>query len=417
MKSIKNFALSSLLILAQAFSINSCLANEFPGTGSKDAWQQAWQMSNQGNSLLQAGQHAQGFELLHKAIEIYPGDAELLYSLAGAHQAYAHMTTSEVGKVTELEKAEVYLKQAAKLKPSQAEVLIRMANIQSELKKDSESIANLQTVLAMTTLDASVRQKTAQALQYVQSKSNSTQLPNTPSTATSTQAVTGSTTSFSEQHWQTYTAPSSLFSLQYPNGWSISTDPKSGKIEAKNSSGANLAILPFYTSEKLGNTTGFFTALLKSLAPQEQWSKPETVSTALRSSYISAKEKAVAVLEIFPITNGTGGKICVAKSPIGNSAVPFDVFGKMLTSLRFNTEAIASASKPAATSSNYAAPNLVAKNNGDSESSENSNGSKSDVGSSVVGSSNAGTSPANPIFGSYQIFNDPKENAFSVEVP
>ncbi len=176
-------------------------------------------------------------------------------------------------------------------------------------------------------------------------------------------------------HWQTYTAPSSLFTLQYPDGWEVSTDPKSGKIEAKNSNGASLAILPFYTPEKLDSSSGFFSAFLGTLAPDEKWSKPELIGTAMRSSYLSSSEKAVAALEVYSMTKGTGGKICVAKSPVGASAVPFEVFVKIVSSLRFNT---------------------------------------------VASTVNAASDPSPQLdsnVSNYQTFNDPNENAFSVEVP
>lgn len=377
---LKKFVLLNLVTIISS-AINPCFANEFPGTGSKEAWQQACQISNQGNSLLQGGD-AKGFELLHKALEIYPDDAELIYNVGVAHQAYAQITMSESAKIAELEKAEGYFKQAVKIKPSQAEILIRMANVQSELKKDSESIANLKTVLGLSTLDDAVRQKTLQALQYVQSKSGA---PGSLSSSTI--------------KWQTYTAPASLFSLQYPDGWSVSVDSKSGKIEVKNSSAASLSILPFFTGEKLSEPAGFFSAFLTSLAPQEGWSKPEAMGTAMRSSYVSAREKAVAALEIYPMASGTGGKICIAKSPVGASAVPFDVFAKIVASVRFNADAIASAAtKEAATkdadtkdAGAVEAPNIVAST---------SNSEKADLD-----------------FASYTTFNDPKENAFSLEVP
>jgi len=398
MKSVKTLALASLLSLAAVSSITTAIAGDFPGTGSKEAWQQACQLSTQGNSLLQSGQHAQGFELLHKAIAIYPNDAELLYNLAGAHQAYSHMTNSEGAKIDELEKAETYLKQAASIKPSKAEVLIRMANVQSELNKDSESIANLKAVLELQTLDPAMRQRTMQALQYVQSKGG-TGAPPTATTTTSSSVEYISVdkpvgVDSNAGKWQTYTAPSSLFILQHPNGWTVSTDPKSGKIEAKNSSGASLAILPFYTPEKLDSSSGFFSSFLSSLAPQEKWSKPEVMGTAMRSSYVSSSEKAVAALEIYPMPNGTGGKICVAKSPVGASAVPFDVFVKIISSLKFDTSAIAAATKTASASTN----------------------TTTTTGAATAQPSSA--APASDLSAvTYKTFDDPNENAFSVEVP
>lgn len=176
-------------------------------------------------------------------------------------------------------------------------------------------------------------------------------------------------------HWQTYTAPSSLFTLQYPEGWEVSTDPQSGKIEAKNSNGVSLAILPFYTPEKLDGSSGFFSAFLGTLAPDEKWSKPELIGTAMRSSYLSASEKAVAALEVYPMAKGTGGRICVAKSPVGAAAVPFDVFIKIVSSLRFNTAA------------------------------------------SPANAASSGSPQAELNVSNYEVFNDPNENAFSVEVP
>lgn len=72
MKTIKKFALSSLFGLIAASTNYPCLANQFPGTGSEEAWRQACDLSNQGNALLKSGQHSLGLALLHKAIEIYP---------------------------------------------------------------------------------------------------------------------------------------------------------------------------------------------------------------------------------------------------------------------------------------------------------------------------------------------------------
>jgi hypothetical protein len=386
MKSVRHVAFTSLLSLAAVSSITTAIAGDFPGTGSKEAWQQACQLSTQGNSLLQSGQHNQGFELLHKAIAIYPYDAELLYNLGGAHQAYSHMTNSEGAKIAELEKAETYLKQAASIKPSQAEVLIRMANVQSELNKDSESIANLKTVLDLQTLDPAMRQRTMQALQYVQSKGGT----GAPPTVTSASKPSASGSNAGQ--WQAYIAPSSLFSLQHPDGWTVSTDPKNGKIEAKNSSGASLAILPFYTPEKLDSSSGFFSSFLNSVAPQEKWSKPEIMGTAMRSSYVSSSEKAVAAIEIYPMANGTGGKICVAKSPVGASAVSSDIFVKIISSLKFDTSAIAAATK-------------------------NSAGSAATPAETTTTQPSTAAPASDLSAVTYKTFDDPNENAFSVEVP
>ncbi len=380
MKSIKSIALLSLCTLVAA-TLNPCFANEFPGTGSKEAWQQACQISNQGNSLLQGGEHRQGFEMLYKALEIYPGDAELIYNVGTAHQTYAHMTTSEATKVAELEKAEQYFRQATAIKPSQAEILIRLANVQSELKKDSESIANLQAVLALPGLDPAVRQKTMEAMQYVEGKSSTTTATVSQPAAADAQlsAAAGAV------NWQTYSAPNSIFTLKYPQGWSVTTDPKSGKIEAKNSSGATLAILPFYAPEKISDTSGFFSSFLAKMAPGQKWSSPQALGTAIRSTYVGEGEKAVAAMEIYPRASGVGGNICIARSPVGASAVPFEIFGQMISSLSFNTQAIAA----------------LAKN----------------AGSSEAEKPPAGLQPANLSFANYAVFNDPSENSFSVEAP
>ncbi|MBS1956684.1 MAG: hypothetical protein JST89_21025 [Cyanobacteria bacterium SZAS-4] len=179
-------------------------------------------------------------------------------------------------------------------------------------------------------------------------------------------------------NWQTYNSASSQFTVKYPTGWNVVSDPKTGRIDISDATGAELSILPFSLDSQLTSqqALGIFGALLHSFAPSESWSNPQVVNaTTVRSVHSDDKFKSSAVCVFTYGAKGTDGKFCIAKMPANASENSSNMFAAMMTSLRFN-------------GSNSAQPQTP----------------------------QAGSLPPTPFMG-YQTFTDPNEHAFSCEVP
>jgi len=143
--------------------------------------------------------------------------------------------------------------------------------------------------------------------------------------------------------WQTYGGDSDAFTMKYPSGWSVVSDPKSGRVEVTDGSGAKLTAQPFFspTPIKAADAPMFFKGFMRSFAPQGQsgqwgqWSEPVAVgANGLRATSVSATESAVAAMVFASSPQGTVGKICLARMPRG--AANAQLFADMMTSLRYN---------------------------------------------------------------------------------
>ncbi|MFX5688991.1 hypothetical protein ABTD94_21485, partial [Acinetobacter baumannii] len=86
------------------------------------------------------------------------------------------------------------------------------------------------------------------------------------------------------------------YSIQYPNGWRVANDPKTGRIDVADPNGGELTILPFFTPTKI-DALPFFRLFIKTYAPNEQWSNPVKVgANAYRADCANDKQYATAAI-------------------------------------------------------------------------------------------------------------------------
>src|SRR5262249_40642698 len=160
------------------------------------------------------------------------------------HQTYAYLLGSPAARQAELSKAESYFQKASTLKGASADVWVHLANVQCELGKYRESLDSLETALRQPTLTAADRPKALQAMEIVKSKmgsrSSASSAPiSAPASTPMASAVNSpATAANSNQSWQNYVGPSNSFTMRYPDGWTVSTDPKTGRIDAADTHGA-----------------------------------------------------------------------------------------------------------------------------------------------------------------------------------
>jgi len=147
-----------------------------------------------------------------------------------------------------------------------------------------------------------------------------------------TSAVTGDTA------WSTYGGPDRGFSVNYPRGWSVSQDDKTGKVELTSPAHCKLSIFPFFIPSQSINAaaaTGIFNAMLKQYAPDTKWSVPDAVSGGLRARAMSEDSASIACLVVSPNSNGTAGQLIVLGSPLtAQDETDVMMLGRILESFR-----------------------------------------------------------------------------------
>lgn len=201
-------------------------------------------------------------------------------------------------------------------------------------------------------------------------------------------------------NWQTYGGASSPMSIQFPPGWTASTDASTGRLDLRSQGGATLSILPFYinyqTIESL-NPKQFFALLIKLFAPNETWSEPQPVGTnAFRSTYTNEKESASSAIVLQSAGSGVAGQVCVAKLPKGSASVSNDVLATIMQTLKYNSPSASSVSQ---------APNAVS-----------GEGTSQHAPDAVPGEGALQHQISQSVV-SWTTFTDPSENSFTVDVP
>lgn len=146
---------------------------------------------------------------------------------------------------------------------------------------------------------------------------------NRPSSNSGTTTINGSGNTVTNNmsgtaQWNTYGGQDQGFSINYPKGWSINQDEKTGRIEMSSPAGCKLSIFPFFIPSQSVNAsgaTGIFTAMLKQYAPDTNWSAPDTVTGALRATSVSNGKFSIAGLALSPNQGGTAGQLIVFGAP------------------------------------------------------------------------------------------------------
>lgn len=206
--------------------------------------------------------------------------------------------------------------------------------------------------------------------------------------------------------WQTYGSPADPFTIRYPSGWHVTSDPKNGRIDISDAVGSELSILPFSLESALqpNQAATIFGAFLHQFAPSESWSNPEIVnSSTLRSVHSDDKAKSAAVFVFSSSAKGTDGKLCIAKLSKQASDKSSNLFAEMMNSFQLNrpkSGALTGGSKELPSGSGVQQPGIYQQSGMYQQ----------------TGMSQQSCLPPTP-FAGYQTFVDPNEHAFSCEVP
>ena len=445
--------------LAASFSL-LCLpafAYDFPGKGDRQSWLQACELSNQAGQLFQMGNFSDAFNGFEKSLQIYGYDAVLFYNAGVAHQTFAYLPANASQKMAELQNAEKCFVEAMKLKPTEVQILAHLANVQVELGKNQESMENLQKILALANATEADKANATQAMATVKQKL-ATQSSSTPAGSSSSSGASDNSkqtaAAINISDWKTYQSGNAL-SFKYPNGWSVSTDQKTGEVTMTHTDGSKISIFPFFVTKKItaAEAPGFFAGFTKVFEPNETWSKPEAIGpNALRTMFANQKEESVAALVLNPVANGTAGTICVVKTGKGNlQNLATNLVPQIMASVQINPSKESSASvgsgaisssdttssapdqsdAPAQSETDSAKPaeplptDATASSAKDEESlptseagmdSENeASAPAEETNPAATNGSTSGVAPT--AFNGWTTFRDPDQNSFTVEVP
>ena len=198
--------------------------------------------------------------------------------------------------------------------------------------------------------------------------------------------------------WQSYGDERSPVYLQYPQGWTASSDAKTGRIDLKGSDAA-LSVLPFFMAERIPEPMQFFSSFLSLYDSGAKWTQPEKVGNVMRSMYTGANENVIAVMELIESANGSSGKLSIAKISKDSKPTQVDLLAKILETFKYNqvpaTAALPQEQQP------------VPQANGEDDSDESTSSSPAPVETQKLPDTNV----------AYRTFTDPDENSFSVDVP
>lgn len=195
----------------------------------------------------------------------------------------------------------------------------------------------------------------------------------------------------SSQHlqWLDYTSADKSFSMKIPDGWEVKTG-KNGLIEVYSYDDESISIWPFFVPKKqinLTETKQLFNALIKDKASGANWSEPKQVGqNGMTASHKDGKHKQVISLIVRPTKFGTIGRLFLAKAPDGYSKHYSNIFSNILSNLKFR-------------------PNPPKKPDG------------SDIQKAANRSSGQNSLKAYLDSLAWTNFSDPKQNAFSLQVP
>ncbi len=128
----------------------------------------AAQYAQQGLQFFGAQQFQSAIKSFDEAIRLSPSDASYFYYSGWAHQSYAYLAGSAQEREQELTEAERQFAKAVQLRSDYFDALIHLSNVQSELKKYSESLKNLQSALAVPGVQPADQARTQQAMAFVQ---------------------------------------------------------------------------------------------------------------------------------------------------------------------------------------------------------------------------------------------------------
>lgn len=124
---MRAFGIVLSVTLAVFAFVGPCPADsnlQFPGKGSKQAWERSTSPYNQACDLAKAGQHTQAIKLYRRAIEIYPYDSSPYFNMANSAK-----------KIGDNETAETAYKSALSLEPTKLLAWVNLGNLYSDTSK------------------------------------------------------------------------------------------------------------------------------------------------------------------------------------------------------------------------------------------------------------------------------------------
>jgi len=122
----------------------------------------------------------------------------------------------------------------------------------------------------------------------------------------------------SSASWSTCGSESDGYSLKYPSGWTVNQDSKSGRLEINSPGKCKLSIFPFFLPSRsinINQAQGLFAAILKQYGSGTSWSQPELVAGALRASSMANNVNSVAGLALSSMNGGTAGRLIIFHVP------------------------------------------------------------------------------------------------------
>lgn len=150
-----------------------------------------------------------------------------------------------------------------------------------------------------------------------------------------------------QRGWTTHRDPSG-FSLQFPSGWRLSAETRDGRVEVLGAGGERLAVWPVFIPGAIQAPAAarVLRKLADTMAPGVAWAAPQAVPpAAVRLAGRQGGRIAVAAMAWIPSPKGCAGYAYLVSAPEASYRKTEEVFAQILSSFRIS--APAPAQKPA----------------------------------------------------------------------
>ena len=172
---------------------------------------------------------------------------------------------------------------------------------------------------------------------------------------------TPTTSSTAGGDWVKHVDPSG-YTVSQPSDWTSSRDSKTGMVTLRGTDGAQVTVLPFYTSQTLDshNASAALQQLGSNLLPQAQWQTPlpPSGSSDRMTGKVSGNPAMAVVAWTQTSSNGTAGYAYAYSASTANYASDINTAAKVMAS--FMVRGAGTTATPAPTYTTWTDPNEAA---------------------------------------------------------
>jgi len=136
--------------------------------------------------------------------------------------------------------------------------------------------------------------------------------------------------------WITHKDPQGLFSLQHPPGWKVTPGRKPGRVDIEGSQGEQVIIWPVFIpgSPEARSAPAVLRAMAVSLGMKVEWGEPHSAGAGVRMAGRSAERMAICFLTWVATPKGAAVNVYALAAPRAGYRPAQETFARILESFR-----------------------------------------------------------------------------------